>query len=113
MIPGMGGMCGMDPKKMQAMMSKLGIKQENIDAKRVVIERSDDSNIVIENPDVVKINMQGKESWQIIGDAKEEEAGVSESDVKLVVEKTGKSEGKARKTLEEVGGVAEAIVKLS
>ena len=110
MIPGMGGM---DPKKMQAMMSKLGIKQESIDAKRVVIERLDESDIVIENPDVVKINMQGKESWQIVGDAKEEEAGVSEADVKLVVEKTGKSEEEARKALEETDDIAKAILKLS
>jgi len=109
MIPGMGGM---DPKKMQAMMSKLGIKQESVDAKRVIIER-DEGNIVIENPDVVKINMQGKESWQIVGEAKEEEAGISEEDVKLVMEKTGKNEEEVKKTLEETGDIAQAIMKLS
>ncbi len=109
MIPGLGGM---SPKKMEAMMKQLGIKQEEIDAKRVIIER-DEGNIVIENPGVVKIGMQGQESWQITGDAREEEAGISEDDVKLVAEKTGKSEEEARKALEETNDIAEAIVKLS
>lgn len=111
MIPGLGGM---NPKKMQSMMKQLGIKQEGVDdAKRVVIER-ESGNIVIENPSVTKVEMQGQQTWQIMGEAREEEAGISEEDVKLVAEKTGKSEAEARKALEEVNGeVAEAIVKLS
>lgn len=110
MIPGLGG--GIDPRKMQGMMKKLGIKQDEIFANRVVIER-DEGNIVIENPDVTKIVMQGQESWQITGNASEEEAGVSEEDVKLIAEKTGKPEEEARKALEETNDIAEAIVKLS
>ena len=113
MIPGLGGL---DPKKMQGMMKKLGIKQESIDdAIRVVIER-ESGNIIIENPSVTKVEMQGQETWQIMGDAKEEDesSGVREDDVKLVMEKTGKGEEEARKALEETNGeVAEAIVKLS
>lgn len=111
MIPGLGGM---NPKKMEGMMKQLGIKQEAIeDAKRVTIER-EDGKIVIENPSVTKVEMQGQETWQIMGEAREEEEGVREEDVKLVAEKTGKSEDEARKALEEVKGeVAEAIVKLS
>ena len=109
MIPGLGGM---NPKKMQAMMKQLGIKQEEIDAKRVVIER-DSGTIIIENPSVSKVEMQGRETWQISGDTKEEESGVSEGDVKLVAEKTGKSEEDARKALEETEDIAEAILKLS
>ena len=102
----------MNPKKMQAMMKQLGIKQEEIDAQRVVIER-DSGNIIIENPSVSKVEMQGRETWQISGDTKEEESGVSEGDVKLVAEKTGKSEEDARKALEETEDIAEAILKLS
>lgn len=104
---------GIDPKKMQAMMKQLGIKQEEIDAKRVIIEK-DDGNIVIENPSVQKINMKGQESWQITGEVHEEEVGVREEDVKLIMEKTGASEEGVRSVLEEVNGdIAEAIVKLS
>ena len=109
MIPGLGGM---NPKKMQGMMKQLGIKQEEIEASRVVIER-EEGNIVIDNPGVVKIEMQGQESWQITGSAREEEPGISEEDVKLVSEKSGKSEDEARKVLEETKDIAEAIVKLS
>jgi nascent polypeptide-associated complex subunit alpha len=109
MIPGLGGM---NPKKMQGMMKQLGIKQEEIEAARVIIER-EEGNIVIENPSVTKVEMQGQETWQIMGDVSEEREGIKEEDVKLVAEKTGKSEAEARKALEETSDIAEAIVKLS
>ena len=115
MIPGLGGL---NPKKMQQMMKQLGINQEEIDAERVIIEKND-GRIIIENPGVQRINMQGQESWQITGEAREEagsgeqEVGIKEDDVKLVMEKTGKSEKEARKSLEDAGGnIAEAILNL-
>ena len=105
-------MGGMDPKKIGAMMSKMGIKQEEVEATRVVIESSD-RKIVISNPQVVKITMQGNESWQITGET-HEETGVSDEDVKMVAEKSGKSVKEARKALEEASGdIAQAIVSLS
>jgi len=103
---------GMDPKKMQAMMKQMGMKQEEIDSKRVVIER-EDGNIIIDNPNIVKINMSGNESFQITGDVSEEEVGVSEEDVKLVMEKSGKSEDEAKASLEKTGDIAESILELS
>jgi nascent polypeptide-associated complex subunit alpha len=111
MIPGLGGM---NPKKMQAMMKQLGINQEEVEAERVIIEKSD-GRIVIESPSVQKINMQGQESWQVVGESREEaDEGIKEDDVKMVAEKTGKSIEDARKTLEECNGdIANAIVKLS
>jgi nascent polypeptide-associated complex subunit alpha len=111
----LGGLGGLNPKKMQAMMKQMGIKQEEIEASRVVIDKTDGDKIVIENPNVMKINMQGQESWQISGDAKEEDVeGIKEEDVQLVVEKTGKSEKEARGALEGANGeIAEAIMALS
>lgn len=110
MIPGIGGL---NPKKMQAMMKQLGINSEDIEAERVIIEKSD-GRIVIENPSIQKIVMQGQESWQIAGEAREEkEEQVREEDVELVMEKTGKDRDEARKALEETGDIAEAIVRLS
>ena len=109
MLPGMGNF---DPKKMQAMMKQLGINQEEIEALRVIIEKAD-GRIIIENPSIQKIKMQGQESWQITGEAHEESAGFSEEDVKLVMEKTGKSEDEVKEVLEETGDIAEAIVRLS
>lgn len=110
-----GGLGGMDPKKMQAMMKQLGIKQEEIEASRVTIDKVDGGKIIIENPSVVKIDMKGNESWQISGESREEDSeGFSQADVDLVMEKTAKSESEAREALEEVNGdIAEAIMKLS
>ncbi len=105
---------GIDPKKMQAMMKQMGIKQEEIDAARVVIEKNDGGKIVIENPSVMKVVMSGQESWQISGEAREEEAsGFSEEDVKLVMEKTEKSEAEVREALERTGDIAGAIMELN
>jgi alpha-NAC-related protein len=101
-----------DPKKMQAVMRQMGMSQEQIDSSRVVIEKTDGSKIMIDNPSVTKIKMQGQESFQISGDISEE-VGISEDDVRTVMEKTGVDENKARMTLEKTGDLAEAILELS
>ena len=110
----LGGLLGggFDPKKMKSMMKQLGINQEEVSAKKVIIER-EDGRTIIDNPSVQKIKMQGQETWQIAGEAHEESLGVAEEDVKLVMEKTGTTREKAKKVLEETGDIAEAIVKLS
>ncbi len=100
---------------MQAMMKQMGIKQEDIDASKVTIEKSDGNKIIIENPSVQKIVMQGNISFQISGDVSEEEAELfSESDINTVMEKTGSSKDDAIKALENSSGdLAEAIMELS
>lgn len=101
-----------DIKKLQGMMSKMGIKQKEISSKRVVIE-SENKNIIIEDPSVVKIEMQGQISWQITGREKEMEK-ISEADLATVMEKTSCSKEQAIKALDDSGGdLAEAILKLS
>lgn len=104
---------GLNPKKMQAVMKQMGIAQEEIPASRVTIDKDDGSRIIIEPASVTKIKMQGQESFQITGEVREEEFGVSEEDIKTVIEKTGCSEPEAREALEETGDLAEAIMKLS
>ena len=102
---------GINPKKMQAMMKQLGMAQQEIDATRVIIEK-EDGNIIIDNPSVIKINMQGQENFQISGDISEEK--ISGEDVKQVMEKTGKTEEEAKAALENANGdLAEAILGLS
>lgn len=110
MFPGLGGM---NPKKMQGMMKQMGISQDEIPAEKVIIEKTDGSKITINNPSVTKVKMQGQESYQITGDAEEEAAGPTEDDIKLVAEKSGKSEAEAKTALEETNDIAEAILKLS
>ncbi len=106
---------GIDPKKMQQVMKQMGIKQEAIDALRVIIEKEDGSRTVIHNPSVVKILMQGQESWQITGEAVDEsDSETSEEDIQLVMEKTGKSYDVCRDALNENDGdLAACIVALS
>jgi len=106
---------GLNPKKMQAMMKQMGIAQEEIPASRVTIEKTDNTKIIIENPSVTKVKMQGQETFQIAGEISEESAEItiSEEDIKTVMEKTGTSKEKAKETLEKTGDLAEAILELS
>ena len=110
---------GIDPRKMQAMMKQMGIKQDDIEASRVVIEKIDGSKIVIDSPNVVKIDMKGQESWQITGEAREESneesnEGFTEEDIRLIMEKTGKDYDKCKDALSRnEGDIAQCIVELS
>lgn len=103
---------GINPKQMQAVMKQMGMSQTEIPSSKVIIEKEDGNKIIINNPSVTKIKMQGQESFQITGDISEE-SGFSEDDIKVVMEKTNCSEEEARKALEETGDLAEAIIKLS
>ena len=104
---------GINPKQMQAMMKQMGINQTEIPSSRVIIEKEDGGKIVINNPSVLKVKMQGQESFQISGDISENEEKFSEEDVKVVMEKTNCSREEALNTLEKTGDLAEAILELS
>ncbi len=106
---------GLNPKKMQAVMKQMGISQDEIPCSKVVIEKEDGGKIVVENPSVVKIKMQGQESFQITGDVSEEtgKVGISEDDINTIVEKTGCTSEQAEKVLKSTGDLAEAILELS
>jgi nascent polypeptide-associated complex subunit alpha len=106
---------GINPKQMQGMMKKMGISQEEISSSKVIIEKKDGNRIIIENPEVMKIKMQGQESFQITGEVREEscEVEVSEEDIKTVVEKTGCSVEQAKESLEKTKDLAESILELS
>ena len=103
---------GLNPKKMNSIMRQMGISQDEIPASKVIIEKEDGNKIIITNPSVTKIKMQGQESFQIAGNVLEEE-NFSEEDIKTVMEKTGCSEKEAKEALEETDDLAEAILKLS
>src|SRR3989344_6197898 len=94
---------GLNPKKMQAMMKQLGIRSEDIEAERVIIEKSDNAGrIIIENPSITKINAQGQDQFQISGDIREEAGKMKEEteddendedleqDLATIMEKTGR-----------------------
>ena len=92
-------------------MKQMGISQEEIDASRVIIEKSD-GRIIIENPNVTKVKMNGQETFQISGEIIEEES-FSEKDIETIIEKTGCIKEQAIEALEETDDLAEAIIKLN
>ena len=92
-------------------MSKMGVKQEDIPASEVII-KSPGKEIIIKNPNVVKVNMMGQETYQITGEVSEG-SGISEDDILTVADKAEVSEDEALKALEKhKGDLAEAIMDL-
>jgi len=91
------------------------MKVENIDASRVIIEKTNGEKLIINNPKVVKMGLQGQESYNISGEVTlEKKEDISEEDVKLVMEKTGKSREEVISALKEHNGdIAETILNLT
>lgn len=109
MFPGMGRV---NPKQLQAMMRQMGIDTKEIQAERVVIELAD-KKIVIESPSVSVVTAQGKKTYTVMGEEKEELKGFPKEDIEMVASSAGVSEEKARQVLKETSGdLAEAISRL-
>ena len=109
-------MMGMNPRKMQQMMRKMGIAQVEIDATEVII-KCPDKEIVISNPQVSKVNAMGQETFQIVGDIEERSLDttpeINEEDIKTVMEQANVSEEIAKSKLEEnKGDLAKTIIDL-
>jgi len=105
-------MFNMGTRQMEKMMKQMGIKNEAIDAVEVII-KGKEKELVISNPQVTKITMQGQDTYQVIGEASERSVETfNEEDVKMITEQTGASEEEAKKALEETGDIAQAIMKL-
>src|SRR3984885_13562977 len=104
-------MPNMDPRTMKNLMAKMGIKSSELSADRVIIETSD-KNIVIENPQITKIEAQGSISFQISGDISENE---KITEINMVSEKTGIEDRDLikEKLIEEKGDIAQTIVDLT
>ena len=102
---------GINPKDMARVMKQMGIKSDELAAKRVVIEL-EGKKLVIEPAQVVQIEMQVQKSFQISGDVKEESTDTLE-DAKLVMAQAGCSLEEAQNALKEANGdIAQAILKL-
>lgn len=104
---------GVNASQMAGMMKKMGISQIQLPVRKVIFEM-DDGNLIIEDPSVLKIKMQGQESYQVTGETVEESVEFfSEEDVKMVMGQTGKGVDEVKEILEKVGGdIAEAIMEL-
>ncbi len=109
MFPGMGKI---DPKTMQKMMHQFGMKSTELEADKVIIEGRG-KRIVIENPSITIVDFQGKKTYTIMGEEKEESKGPSKEDIAMVAKQACVSEKKAEAALlKNDGDMATAIHEL-
>jgi nascent polypeptide-associated complex subunit alpha len=103
------------------MMKQMGMNMEELNDINRVILQSDKREIVIENPAVTSINMQGQKMFQITGgnltekvlEVESKKAEFLEEDVLLVAQQAGVTIEKARAILSETNGdLAKAILLL-
>ncbi len=107
MFPG-----GVNPKQMAGMMRQFGIKNQEVDAKEVVITLNNGKKIKIVDPQVQAIEMKGIKTYSVAGREVEEE-GYPEEDVELVVEQAACTKEEALNALKETDGdLVKAIMKL-
>ena len=102
-----------NPKQLEKMAKRMGIQASPIDAEEVVIKTAD-KDIIINNPQVSKVNMMGQETWQITGEAEEKpRRPFTDEDIDTVVNQTGASRDEVMHALEAAhGDLAEAIMHL-
>ena len=119
---------GMNPRKMQQMMKQMGIDVTEIDAESVTITTTDGEKLVFDAPEITRMDAQGSQTYQIVGDPETQAAGaiddaaadddavdeaIPEDDVKLVASQASASKSDAREALEaEDGDLAAAISRL-
>jgi nascent polypeptide-associated complex subunit alpha len=116
----------MNPRETRRMMQRMGMNMDAVPDVEQVIIKTSSKDIVVEQPEVAILEMQGQKIFQVIGGQVTEKAPerkvavaapaapkVSEEDVQLVADQTGKSLDEARKALEECeGDLAKAILLL-
>ncbi|GAB7013131.1 nascent polypeptide-associated complex protein [Halolamina salina] len=119
---------GLNPRKMQQMMKQMGIDVEELDAEEVII-RTGDEELYFDGAQVTKMDAQGQETYQIVGEPNvretgagdaeaiesgEEEStddgGIPDADVEIVAQRAGVTESTAREVLAENDGDLAAAV---
>jgi len=102
------------------MMQRMGMSMDSIPKVTQVIVKTATKEIIIDEPEVAILNMQGQKMYQVLGGrvtekavAVEKKFSIPEEDIQLVAGQTGKSFEEAKKALEESGGdLAKAILLL-
>ncbi len=115
----------MNPREQKRMMQRMGMNMDSVADVQQVIIRTNDKDIIIDEPEVAILQVQGQKMYQIIGGQVSEQApaqrqaaaaatpAFSEEDVQLVADQTGRSLEKAKEALQECGGdLAKAILLL-
>lgn len=114
-------MIPLSPRELKRTLKKLGINVEELSDVSTVILETKDSEIIIDEPQVVIFTSQGQKVYQIIGkserviDKKEfttiSQVGFSEDDVNFVVSQGNVDREVAIQVLKEAGGdIAKALM---
>jgi nascent polypeptide-associated complex subunit alpha len=115
----------MNSREQKRMMQRMGMNMDTVGDVQQVIIRTADKDIVIDEPEVAILQVQGQKMYQVIGGQVSEQVAsqrgasvvakpaFSEEDVQLVADQTGKSLEKAKEALQEADGdLAKAILLL-
>jgi nascent polypeptide-associated complex subunit alpha len=115
----------MNPREQKRMMQRMGMNMDSVADVQQVIIRTAGKDIVIDEPEVAILQVQGQKMYQVIGGQVSEQAPsqrgtataaaplFSEEDVQLVADQTGKSLEKAKEALQECDvDLAKAILLL-
>jgi nascent polypeptide-associated complex subunit alpha len=115
----------MNPREQKRMMQRMGMNMDQVADVQQVIIRTAGKDIVIDEPEVAILEVQGQKMYQVVGGQVSEQApsqclnaaaaapAFSEEDVRLVADQTGKSFEKAKEALKECeGDLAKAILLL-
>ena len=107
------------------MMQRRGMNMDTVADVQQVVIRTSGKDIVIDEPEVAILQVQGQKIYQIIGGQVSEQApsapasgaaakpAFTDEDAQLVADQTGKSLEKAKEALAECGGdLAKAILLL-
>ena len=104
-----------NPREANRMMQRMGMQVQQLDGVTKVIMESPTKRIIIENPEVATVTVQGQTIYQVGGGTVREEGvgGGSEDDVKLVASQAGVSSEQAANALRQSNGdLAQAIILL-
>jgi len=120
----------MNPRKMKQMMEQMGIDVTELDAEEVVI-RTADEELVFSDAQVTRMDAQGQETYQVVGEPESREPGSAAAaieggdgddeaddgpdpdDVALVAQRASVDEETARDALEATDGdLAAAVARL-
>lgn len=108
-------------REMRRMLQKMGVEVKEVPNVKLVRIITDNSEIVISEPSVSQVSMQGTVTFEIAGgkieikqgSANEAGSEIKEEDIMLVAAQSGASKEEALRALQESNGdIALAILKL-
>ncbi|HDN62675.1 MAG TPA: nascent polypeptide-associated complex protein [Candidatus Bathyarchaeota archaeon] len=111
----------LSPRAAKRMMKRMGLTFDRLEGVKEVVFKMEDKELVVENPEVSVLKVQGQEIFQVAGEVSERSLGepeeaksFPEEDIQLVAQQSGVSFEEAKAALMECDGdLAKAILLLT